>query len=72
MNCVVVECRRHRIFERASPGIKGGEGGEKNSHNHLLATQQGVADELASSQGNGGVVVRHGCDVLSGEVLSAG
>lgn len=30
------------------------------SHNHLLATQERVADELASSQGNGGVVVRHG------------
>lgn len=32
-----------------------------NSHHHLLAAKQGVADELASSQGNGSVVIRHGC-----------
>lgn len=29
------------------------------SHDHLLATQERVADELASPQGNGGVSVRH-------------
>lgn len=39
-----------------------GEG--SNSHDHLLASQQRVADELASSQSNGAVVVRHGCGVV--------
>lgn len=29
------------------------------SHNHLLAAQEGVEDELASSQRDGGVVVSH-------------
>ncbi len=39
-----------------------------NSHNHLLATQERVADELASTQGNGAVVVRHvGLSLVSGE-----
>jgi hypothetical protein len=33
--------------------------GVQNVNNHLLATQERVADELASSQGNGAVVVRH-------------
>lgn len=32
-----------------------------HSHDHLLAAQQRVADELASSEGDGGVVVRHFC-----------
>lgn len=32
------------------------------SHDHLLAAQERVANELASSQGNGGVVVRHVVD----------
>lgn len=36
-----------------------------NSHDHLLATQQGVADELASAKRHGSVVVRHVCDILS-------
>lgn len=31
----------------------------KYSHDHLLASQERVADELASSQGNGRVGVRH-------------
>jgi hypothetical protein len=35
--------------------------GRQYSHDHLLATQKRVADELASSQGNGAVVVGHGC-----------
>lgn len=35
-----------------------------HSHHHLLAAKQGVADELASSQGNGSVVIRHGCGVV--------
>lgn len=37
---------------------------DSNSHHHLLAAKQGVADELASSQGNGSVVIRHGCGVV--------
>jgi hypothetical protein len=32
-----------------------------HSHDHLLTAQQRVADELASSEGDGGVVVRHFC-----------
>lgn len=40
------------------------EGGFSNSHDHLLATQQRVTDELASSKSNGAVVVRHGCGVV--------
>lgn len=35
-----------------------------HSHHHLLAAKQGVADELASSQGNGSVVIRHGCGLV--------
>ena len=31
----------------------------KNSHDHLLAAQQRVADELAGAQGDGGVGVGH-------------
>lgn len=34
----------------------------KYSHDHLLAAQERVANELASSQGNGGIVVRHVVD----------
>lgn len=33
--------------------------GGANSHDHLLTAKQGVTDELASSQGDGGVDVRH-------------
>lgn len=33
--------------------------GEGSLHDHLLASKQGVADELASPQGNGSV--GHGC-----------
>lgn len=29
------------------------------SHDHLLASQKRVADELARPQGHGGIVVRH-------------
>lgn len=36
-------------------------GGDKNSHDHLLAAQQRVADELARAQSNGSVGVGHGC-----------
>lgn len=39
-------------------GVSDSEG---HSHDHLLAAQQRVADELASSEGDGGVVVRHFC-----------
>jgi hypothetical protein len=35
---------------------------EVYSHNHLLAAQERVEDELASSQGDGGVVVGHVVD----------
>ena len=35
---------------------------EGYSHNHLLAAQERVEDELASSQGDGGVVVGHVVD----------
>lgn len=38
------------------------DSGGYHSHDHLLAAQQRVADELASSEGDGGVVVRHGDD----------
>lgn len=34
--------------------------GVEDVNDHLLAAQQRVADELASSEGDGGVVVRHG------------
>jgi hypothetical protein len=40
--------------ERPAEGRKG-----NYSHNHLLAAQERVEDELASSQGDGGVVVSH-------------
>lgn len=40
-------------------GAVGGRMKGKYSHDHLLATQERVADELASSQGNGGIGVRH-------------
>lgn len=40
------------------------EEGGLNSHDHLLATQQRVTDELPSSKSNGAVVVRHGCGVV--------
>lgn len=37
------------------------EGSQKQlySHDHLLASQKRVADELARPQGHGGIVVRH-------------
>lgn len=44
-------CRHHHYSTRAC------------LHDHLLASQQRVADELASSEGDGAVVVRHGDDV---------
>ena len=37
-----------------------------HSHDHLLAAQQRVADELASSEGDRGVVVRHFVDCRDG------
>jgi hypothetical protein len=37
-------------------------GGEQNSHDHLLAAQKGVANELARAQSHGRVGVRHLCD----------
>lgn len=47
--------------------------GGLNSHDHLLAAQQRVADELASSQGNGGVAVGHGCgSVMRCELVVGG
>ena len=58
---------RLRMHRRGSGG-RGTEvngcGGDRvrHSHDHLLASQQRVADELASSEGDGGVVVRHGFD----------
>lgn len=39
--------------------------GGKNSHDHLLAAQQRVADELARAQGHGGVGVGHLRDVVA-------
>lgn len=41
-----------------------GTAGVEDVNHHLLASQQGVANELASSQGNGSVVVRHGYGVV--------
>jgi hypothetical protein len=38
------------------------EGGQY-SHDHLLAAEQRVADELARAQSHGGVVVGHVCGV---------
>lgn len=38
-----------------------GEGG-LYSHNHLLAAQKRVTDELARAQCHGGIDVRHLCD----------
>ena len=42
------------------------QGGRHHSHDHLLAPKQGVADELARAQRNGGVGVRHFESSLSG------
>src|SRR6478735_8874142 len=77
-------CRRSRCCRKNSEmlaartcGEKKGQGqGDGYSHDHLLATQQRVADELASSQGNGSLVVRHGCGCavveVSGWVIDEG
>lgn len=43
----------------------GGQRQKGHSHNHLLATQERVADELAGAQSHGRVVVRHGEGRLS-------
>lgn len=40
----------------------------QNSHDHLLTAKQGVANELASSQGDGSVGVRHFRDCLTMDV----
>jgi hypothetical protein len=55
-----------RGLDRGGGSNAGDDGGGreeegKYSHHHLLAAKQRVADELASSQGNGSVVIRHGC-----------
>merc|ERR1712000_284358 len=57
----------HRVVVVVGRGKRCGEV-TGYSHNHLLATQERVADELARAQGNGGVVVRHGvgCRGLEG------
>jgi hypothetical protein len=34
---------------------------DPNLHHELAAEEKGVADELAGAQGDGGVVVSHGC-----------
>ena len=65
-----------RCWLREHAGRKGQGQGDGYSHDHLLATQQRVADELASSQGNGSLVVRHGCGCavveVSGWVIDEG
>ena len=38
---------------------------KKNSHDHLLAAEERVADELAGPQGNGGIVVGHDVGFLA-------
>ena len=54
--------RRTRTSMTKGPMCGRGTSG-KHLHDHLLAAQERVADELASSQGDGGVVVGHlrGC-----------
>ena len=52
------EGRAVREMAMQDAGTGDARGGQ-HSHDHLLAAQQRVADELASSQGNGAVVVRH-------------
>lgn len=47
---------------RRTRAARGGEEGNY-SHNHLLAAQERVEDELASSQRDGGVVVSHLVDM---------
>lgn len=39
--------------------VVGGSQGQVYSHDHLLATQERVAEELARPQGNGGLGVGH-------------
>lgn len=51
-----VSLRARAILSR---GKNDDKSGGANSHDHLLTAKQGVTDELASSQGDGGVDVRH-------------
>ena len=56
-HCIItrrVGSRKEREHERPAEGRQG-----NYSHNHLLAAQERVEDELAGSQGDGGVVVSH-------------
>lgn len=63
---IFVRSRWLRV-EREGESVRGGSRVQRviYSHNHLLATQERVADELAGAQSHGRVVVRHGEGRLS-------
>ena len=49
-----------KVGDRASVGALAGRGEGRDSHDHLLAGKQGVADELAGAQSN--LSVGHFCE----------